>query len=79
MRRSFSGEFCSVKCDKDKDCNSQGVCTEWEWSRGVRRSQGTCTCLYGFYGSDCSKKCKDDTNCHAHGTCVEGGGCRQAE
>ena len=45
----------------------------------MRRSQGTCTCMYGFYGSDCSKKCEDKANCHAHGTCVEDGECWQAE
>ena len=26
---SYSGEFCSVNCDYEVDCNSHGVCTEY--------------------------------------------------
>lgn len=74
MKGSFSGEFCSVRCDKDRDCSSQGVCTEWCFPLGVMCREGTCACLYGFYGENCSKQCQDKANCHAHGSCIEGGG-----
>ena len=32
---SFSGEFCSVNCDYEVDCNSHGVCTEYVFHKSI--------------------------------------------